>query len=456
MKKFLIILVIGLAIGVRLYKLETSTHFLSDESRDLVNIHQIWVEKKITLVGPISDDRSHVFSSLTYYMLLPFAVIRNFDPMGTVIGAAFWGLATWIVIGLLINKINKRLLFWGLLLAAIWFPLVQISRWPWNPNLLIFWLTLGIYLAECDHKWLKFPAGLAMGLAVHHHYLALVPMALMLIKKRDILILLGSITALIPFVIFDWRHPPGIFVTRMIDYNRNSVNQNIGKLIGRLPEVYVNFSDYLFGIKFFSILGSLGIIMLAGWDFINKSANRKDLLIWIICLGPLVFYSHQFQYLLPAIPIFLYWLFNLRKAWGNKISLGIISLLIVSSILRINVLFNFQDWEGDLRILRTASKIMAKEIKIQNLINANVAVLGSPDIYPAGKKYRDLLLVDNIRLRTYEEYALSDNLFVVTKSDEETLRHDPAGEIMDFKNGPIKGIWNIPETEWKVIQFNKY
>ncbi len=454
--KLKLAIIFGLAIFVRVYLLDTSTHFLSDESRDLVNIHQIWVEKKLTLVGPISDDRSHVFSSLTYYMLLPFAVMFNFDPLGTVAGAVVWGILAWALIVAIVYKVNKKMVLPAALIAAVWFPLVQTSRWPWNPNLMLFWLFAGLYLSEYKQIGLRLLAGLCFGLAVHHHYLALIPMVLMTIKKKDILIAIGAGAALVPFVIFDMRHPPGIFIGRMIDYNRGQMGTSVWDLIRKLPAVIKYFGAYVFQSQPFITLGGLACLALAGWDWINKSAGRVWMVMTLITLIPLGMYSQQFHYLLPAVPLFAMWIMSSRTGWGKLAAKTATVLLIVGSLTALPSHWTQADWEGNLKILRGATQIISGQIREKKMANVNLAVLASPDIYPAGKRYRDLLLINEYRLRMYEEYELSDNLFVITKGSVSDLRKDPAAELIYFRNGPVAGEWQIPESDWRVVQLNRY
>jgi hypothetical protein len=134
----------------------------------------------------------------------------------------------------------------------------------------------------------------------------------------------------------------------------------------------------------------------------------------------------------------------------------LIILLIIGSGVNLHLHFEQPDWAGNLKILRGGAEIIGRQITSQNLKNPNLAVLSSPDIYPSGKKYRDVLLVANIRVKPYEEYETSDNLFVVTEVNEATLRKDPAAEMAYFRNGPVAGVWEIPNTGWRVIQFNRY
>jgi len=454
--KIKIVIFLGLALFLRLFLLDVSTHFLSDESRDLVNIHQIWVEKKVTLVGPISDDRSHVYSSLTYYMLLPFAIGWNFDPLGTVVGAAFWGILTWFLMIKMIQKYHPNWWLLGMGLATIWWPLISTSRWPWNPNLLLFWLFLGLFLNGSKNQIVRIATGLVFGLAIHHHYLAIIPAALMIIKQRDWLLALGIAIALCPFIIFDLRHPPGIFISRMIDYNQGAVKLDLGNQIFKFKEIFAYLMEQIFQQKAIILIGTMITLGLSVWDVFKNSSARGWLIMWLLTLVPLIFYSKQSHYLLPILPFFVLWLFSKREFVGEKLAKSMVILIIIGSVFNIASHYQQPDWMGDLRVLRGGTKIIKEQIESQKLVNANLAVLASPDIYPSGKKFRDLLLVNNIRLKMYEEYETSDNLFIITMADEPTLRKDPAAELAYFKNGPFAGLWQIPGTKWKVIQLNRY
>jgi hypothetical protein len=167
-------------------------------------------------------------------------------------------------------------------------------------------------------------------------------------------------------------------------------------------------------------------------------------------------YSQQSQYLLPVLPFFGVWILTERAGLGKKLSKGLIVLLIIGSVFGLKSLYNPPDWQGNLNILRNATNIMAVQITKNKMLNPNIAVLGSPDIYTNGNKYRDMLLIRNIRVKPYEEYETSDNLFVITTETAEQLRNDPALEMLFFRKGPVAGVWNIGVTDWKVIQFNKY
>ena len=451
MKKLGIVLILAAALMVRVYRLEESSHFLSDESRDLVNMHQIWVEKKLTLAGPISDDGSHMFSSLTYYLLLPFAVVYDFDPLGPVAGAVFWGMVTFGVMWFLTTKCNPRYIWISGIILAIWYPLVETSRWAWNPNLLPVWISLGILGNGLG-------SGLALGLALHQHVLALIPAMWVIIKKRSWWVILGFLMAVSPFVMFDLRHPPGLFWRQVVTYGKPEERLTTNLVINKIKLGFTGFEKVIFSQSDEGLLRLLGwaVLGLVIWDVKNNKSNLYWGGGWMLPILATVKFSPQWHYYLPALPFFIVWLVCPRKKPGRILTSFLILIIGVTSLLNISKLWYQKDWTGNIKLVREVTNIMEREISQQKLINANMAVLGSPDIYTNGNKYRDLLLVRNVRLKNSNEYERSDNLFVVTTGLPERLRKDPATELMYFKSGPIAGVWETGINNWKVVQMNRY
>ena len=254
------IFLLGLIV-TRFWNLESNGVFFWDQAVELSRIHQYYVEKTLTLVGPISEDNTLVYSSLNDYMLMPFAVIGRFDPLSITWGAAFWGFLTAILIFLLVSKINRKFLLMITVLIMIWFPLIEASHSYWNPYLVPFWIAIGLLLFQFKNSWSYFAAGLAFGLSIHNHYLAIIAVAtfislasLSLVRQKKflhlILIFAGLAAALAPFFIFDFLHPPGLFLTRALYFNRSHLEPSfvlIIKGISVLPipfviESSVNFS----------------------------------------------------------------------------------------------------------------------------------------------------------------------------------------------------------------------
>lgn len=456
---FTVILFILALSASRFINLDKTARFIWDESSDLVNMHQIYVEKKLTLVGPISEDGSKVFGSLTYYMLLPFAAAGKFDPVAPAYGAAFWGVVTGVLILYLASKINRSLMFPVGLLILIWYPLVETGRWAWNPNLIPLWVTLSlIFFLQKTHFSLLL-SGLAMGLSLHHHYLSLfaaIGLGLMVIKdcvqeKRFVNLLsysAGFLLAVAPFVIFDLMHPPGLFSSRILYFNSLSGSSSF------LPNLFSVISGALTYITQFRILIYLFALTVLALIINDVKSRSKALsffgvvLVQVIGLG--FVQSFNTHYILPVLPFLVVYLLYPRKNFGKVFSLIGLTILIISGVFSFPNQIARVTWENNIKATRYISVEMEKAIKDDDLKNNNVAVLGSPDPNTYGRRYRDLLLIDGVTLKTKGEYEISDHLFLVTTSSLESVRNDPSYEMKYFQTGPLIKEWSVPGSDWKM------
>lgn len=216
---FLIILM--LAAILRLYRISDYMGFLGDEGRDALIVKRMIVDHKFTLLGPITSVGLMHLGPMYYYFMAPFLLLTNLDPVGPAVMVALFSVAT----VLLIWKIGKE--FFNIHVAAIaallyaTSPLVLVySHSSWNPNILPFWSLLLIYslirvIARQEYNWL-FVTGLALGIALQLHYVALVfvpiIIVVLLILKLKIrlkyfgFLVGGALLTLSPFIIFELRH----------------------------------------------------------------------------------------------------------------------------------------------------------------------------------------------------------------------------------------------------------
>lgn len=460
-KTFLLLIFFAIAlIASRTINLNKTARFIWDESSDLVNIHEIYVDKKLTLIGPISEDGSKVFGSLTYYMYLPFAVAGNFDPISTAYGAAFWGIITGLLLLYLVYKVNKKLVWLFAPIIILWYPLVETGRWAWNPNLIPFWVILALIFYLGKGNFSKFLSGLFVGLSVHHHYLAIFAAAglgLVIIKdcleskkwKSIFSYAGGVILALAPFVLFDLTHPPGLFLSRILYFN------NLGPKIGFLDNLFsvVNGTFlYFVQIPLIAIIFAIIILFLILIDIKTRSKAIYFFLAFIVQLVGVAFASNFYpHYILAGIPFLVVYLIYPRKNYGAKITFATMFILLISSIITFPAQITKVIWESDISSTRFIANTIRQEITFSDLKNNNIAVLASPDTNTYGRRYRDLLLIKNTPLLNKGQYEISDHLFVVTTSNLETVREDPAYEIKDFKDGPLIKSWNVPGSDWKVF-----
>jgi hypothetical protein len=444
----------------RFYNLEYTARFTEDESGFLVRVHQIFVERKITLVGQVNEGGTKVFGSLSVYLLLPFAVLGKFTPVSVFYGAAFWGVLTSLVLLYLIKLANSKLIFLAALFTIVWFPLVQQGRWAWNPNFIPLWTSLGIicYFQKRSIFW--FLGGLFLGLSVHHHYWTIFAVGAFtgivalesVIRKnlsKGILFILGIFLALIPFVIFDLRHPPGLFVL-------GAGQQAEGLQISLAPANFVNFTFLVFDYYAQSRILAVALIGISILIAIKDFTTRCKAVIFLV---PVIFQIFAIaligtyfpHYFFAAIPFFLVWVFYPRRGLGKSLQLITIVILIIGSAFTFIPQLTTAPVEPDLGTVTKISNILRNEIQLKRLKNVNISVLASPDHNTFGRKYRDILLVPgNIQIMSTGEYGITDNLFVVSTSGESVIRADPAYEISNFKNGELKDSWRIDNSGWVV------
>lgn len=473
-KKFIGILfiLIFLILFTRFYNLDSSATFFWDQARDLVKIHQYFLEKKITLIGPISEEGDRVFGSLTYYMLMPFAILGNFDPLSMALGAAFWGFLTALLILLLTRMVNKKLIIPIGLLLIIWFPLIETSRWAWNPNLIPFWIILGIIFFQYKKAFTFYLSGLTLGLALHHHFLAAFAVGmfvflttLLAIKQKTIqlhfYLISGLLTSILPFIIFDIRHSPGLFLTRFLYFNQTQEGLTLPIFF---TQTWSNIKSVLFYYTHMSLLAILlgiFVLLVTIYDLRKKSPALVYVIPWFFQIMAIALIKNSFiHYFLPGLIFFIVWVISLRDGLGEWFSKAIIALLIFGSLftiipqLRTNP-YVYQGWQPSIKTVREITKIAEEIIRKEKLESINIAVLGSQDPNTYGWKYRSLLLIKNIRLKSRDEYFTSDYLFIVSQSSEDEIRKDPASEMHNFRSGLLKGKWVVNGSGWMLYLFEK-
>ncbi len=470
-RKFIFSLLIALFLAlafVRLYNIDITARFTQDESSDLLRMHQYYQAQKITLVGPISNDNTKVFSSLTYYMLMPLAIAGNFSPVSTAYGAAFWGLLTAILIILITIKINKQLLPYAVVLTLFWYPLLQTSRWAWNPHLVIFWITLGIWFYLRKTPWGYFFSGVSLGLAIHNHYIALIATGVFiliagivpLLKKnfKQSVLLLGYILPLIPFVIFDLRHPPGLFINRYL-MQGNISNMKSTTLLPAISNVFHNTVLFFQYVTQNPLLALILGIMLATIIVIDIKSNRKVLIyaIPVVCqlISGAFLDSLQTRYTLPAVIFLFVWLIIPRKSYGAVFAKNALLIICFGSVLSFHQQLHLVDVQPDVRTIAKANKIIVDLMNNNKIRNANIAALGSPAPDTFAINFRNALEIHDINFLAASQYDVSEQLLVISISDEKTLRSDKSFAMQQFKNARLGGIYKIEDSNWKIYWFRK-
>lgn len=457
-------------VGTRVYNIDRTARFTQDESSDLARMHQYYQDNRLTLVGPISNDNTKVFGSLTYYMLMPFAVLGDFTPVSPVYGTAFWGIITALLLITLTYKLNKSILIPISLLILIWHPLLVTSRWAWNPHLVPFWIALGVLFYLKQSKWSLFLAGIFLSLSFHNHYIAILATAtfsglacLKLYRSQKIrhiaYLVVGYIIPFSAFIAFDIKNPPGLFFGSYLSGGSTPHIDSATpfEYFSRLQESVMQSGFSMIEQAYIVIPVLILLILLIVSDIKQMSKH----LFWIApalvqVIGGLVLDGYSTRYFLPAIVFVLIYLILPRKdKLAQKISYLILMLFFIGSLISLPRNILETRIHPDVYSVNLITREISQRVKDGLAPNPNVAVLASPDKSPLGHIYRDTLSIHGVQVRAISEYDVSESLFVISTSTLEQVLNDDAVAMAYFREARLEDVIPIPNSSW-VIYWFKY
>ncbi len=459
-------------VFTRFYNLDQTARFTRDESTDLVRMSEYFQQRKITLVGPISTDNTKVFSSLTYYLQMPFAAATGFAPIGPAYGTAFWGVITAFLLLWIVWKKYPGFLLPASILIVSWYPLVEMSRWAWNPHFVVLWTAAGILAYEYRsllRGWGEVMSGLFFGLLIHHHYIAFFATApfLGLVILRRIMqkqylvaarLATGYALSILPFILFDLRHPPGLFLTKYLFGDTPHVEESLTLM--QIGEHFVR--NYLMFLESAVVSQPLQWILglffpvLVILDFKTKIFKR---ILWVvptlvILLIGVILNEFQARYIYPAFGFLLLWLLQERKErLGQLFAQAIFYTLLLGSLLSIWSALTITKVQPDLYSFTQATRVIADTIKERDLKNANVAALAGLDPAPLADTYRDVVKMHGAPLREASEYSVSEHLFVISTNQEPLVRADDSFAMQAFKDAKLQDTIVLENSDWKVYWY---
>ena len=173
---WLIILLTTIGAVLRLYRIEASLQFLGDQGRDALILRNLWVKHDLPFIGPVTSVGSFFLGPLYYYLMAPFLLLANYNPVGPAIATAFIGIITipvlYLITRLMLSAPAAAITSFLYTFAAI--PLEQ-TRSAWNPNpmpLASLGIVFGFYRALKTKRfpWLLLSA-FSLGVALQLHYM---------------------------------------------------------------------------------------------------------------------------------------------------------------------------------------------------------------------------------------------------------------------------------------------
>jgi len=240
------------------------------------------------------------------------------------------------------------------------------------------------------------------------------------------------------------RHPPGLFLTRILYFNNFSSHISF---LANLNQVLL----YIVPNQILGVASLILLVLLIYKDLKTKSSSTKYVFVFIfssICIA--LFKELYGYYILASLPFLFCYLISKRSGISNGIARTLIVIIVSASVIGLPKTLSEVTWENNIQATAFIANTIESEIKNDNLKNINIAVLQSPDPNIYGRRYRDLLLIKNVDLKTKYEYDITDNLYVISYNNIAEVRTDSAYEISRFRNGKLFKSWDIPGSEWKM------
>jgi len=286
-----------------------STSFTYDQGRDFLDLREMWILRKVRLIGPTTSLHGLFSGPFWYWLCFPFFLLTNGDPLANLIPLLLFSFLAPLIILLLIE--NKKL---GLILGIFYIfssPFISSSLVALNTNPVIF-LTpiLLLFLAKFFATGKKFFIAVALFLiSTFFHFEPLAGIFLLagflisvfLFKRGKFIfenkkLWLAFILPFLPQIIFDFRHD--FIQTKTIwrffalgEGSLTSVNKGlVSRFLDRL-EVFKNVWIFLLGN---SVLLGILILFLTVFLIVKVLKNKSKDEDYYFILTSLIFLAVVF------------------------------------------------------------------------------------------------------------------------------------------------------------------
>jgi 4-amino-4-deoxy-L-arabinose transferase-like glycosyltransferase len=132
---FLLFVVLMVGFALRVYRTGDLLGFYYDQGRDAMVIWDLWHEGKLFLIGPVTGLAGIFLGPFYYYLIAPFYLIGNGNPVYPAVFLAFLATASAGVVYYLGRIIqNKETGLLAAFIASLSYVLVLSGRWLSNPT----------------------------------------------------------------------------------------------------------------------------------------------------------------------------------------------------------------------------------------------------------------------------------------------------------------------------------
>jgi hypothetical protein len=405
-KEFLLLaFIIGLFILLRSVYFTDHLNFSADQAEQSADVLQYYRDHKVPLIGnPINStvyEGHYMYQGPGYYyMLFPFLLLTNFDPINS--SYLFMLFCALMVIPLYFGMkmlVNARAATIMVLIYALAPYYLNYTRFHWNPNYQLALLPLLILLMGLYKKnkspWIFFLMSALLGFLFQFHYQFIliilgVGIYYFVIKRVSPKLLLhffgGLIIGVAPLLVFELRHE---------FYNINTLILLLTNYDKVTKAGSITTPHYYISLSFIAIVCLLGLLQ-------NRIPKKRQFLILSAVLAAGLFtWSAVLNFQKPQTAFWSY-----APNWKYENTAKVYEII--------------------------------KESKLENY---NVADLSYYNTKASTVKY--LMKRDNVNIQ-YEEYYTNKYLFVIKASNTE-LFDTMSYEVAFFKPSKLLNTWELNE-----------
>jgi len=456
---FVFIIILVLAFLLRVYRLSDLTTFGGDQGQDFLVVKDMVLNQKWTLLGIKTSGYSFFQGPIYLYMIYPFFVLFNLNPIAGAIAAVFYSMVSIVILYILgIKFFTKRVAIISSLLYAVSSELIIFGNTPLYQHFLPLFIIISLYLFLLEKKniLIYILLGLSVGIGIELHLLNVslvlaILIFLLVYEKRSfkniLSYILGIILGVSPTIAFELRHD--LLNTRyLLNYQPKSGRQF--QLIDIINQWFEGFNVYYGGRYIFAGIFILFIFILFLFSHKNTKYSTKLkklslILIVVSIVLSVIFSAFGHHYLIPfwillliIIPI------TIENKFSKKIGSIIVAILVVLNLIfslgRLNDNHGYSmpdDWS--LKKIVYTSKIISKDSLDHP--NFNVAAL----LDPVSRAYplRYATEVYGQKPEPVENYPSNNFLYVVTRNREEQMYEVTTWEVRVFKPFKISNSWDL-------------
>jgi len=374
---WILITILLLALFLRVYKINSLLGFYYDQGRDALVVWDLWQQGKLFLIGPTTGLEGIFLGPFFYYLIAPFYIIGQGNPVWPAIFLAALSTLAIYVVYYIGWKAHKRVTgVFAAFISSFSYSLILAGRWLSNPtpilltSILLLFSMWKIMILKKSSKWWVLSSFL-IGLSLHFEAASAVfyiPMFIYFIvwqrknlpNIKHIIFSVGAfLLTLMPQVIFNFRH------NNILLNNFVNAFSSEGTISISFWEMLINKFQFFWEVYYTKIIINQPLLvftfsLISLWFLIkSKKKVTKVTSLLIVYIGiPLIGYilfqgnkGVLYDYYMSGyyLPLVLLFSIGMGELWGHRfgkiIVLLFFSVFMAQNYRLLNNYFHARDGE---------------------------------------------------------------------------------------------------------------